>query len=475
MIPRKFSAPLQILSTLILLATSSLPPPAFGEEDEADAPANVQVKTKRSSIGSRSLPRLTELTEAHAPKIARAKLNLAKIQLDQLDARVAFFPRLDASSTLGVSDVFAPDYGSPYFGAPYTSPYNSVFKMTLTENLYDNGQSFIKLDKQKTALKRARLEFEYVRDEQLRDMASSYLDWSASSQLREIDENKRDLLRRQFNVLDAQYKQGLKTKRDVLRIETEMRRLEMSILERDNEVDLNFQKLSAPWSASRVEELGAEDIEGEEPRPYVATDPGLTVEIKAAQHRRKQSSWICASAELEFDVKLGASQLLAQRERHRNGNADYVDAMYLWPIPDNPQKAGWDYNGHADVVVQPLGFRHPSPRHRSERKVLADDQTTRPTRQELFDLGNVLRDNWNKLRQYREQVKMSRELLSLEQQSYSILEAEYRSGRASYLDLITNLNTLIDARSKFITAYFGLRKSQIVYAFHRGDLYDNVR
>ena len=442
--------------------------PARAEEDEAEAPSNVQVKTKRASTGSRSLPRLTELTEGHAPKIARAKLALDKVRLDQLDARVAFFPKLDASTTLGVSDIFAPSYGSPYFGAPYSSPNSSVLKMTLSETLYDNGQSFIKLDKQKTAFKRAKLEYEYVRDEQLRDMASAYLDWSASSQLREIDENKRDLLRRQFNVLDAQYKQGLKTKRDVLRIETEMRRLEMSILERDNEVDLNFQKLGALVGVT-LDELGNEEIEGEEPRPFVGADPGA-VEIKAVNHRRKQILDL-VRAELQFDVTS------ARRNYWPNltlsGNADYTNAMYIWPVVDNPQKAGWDYSAMVTLTYNLWDFG--TLRRGIERARVLTEIKQNDNAAELLDLGNLLRDNWNKLRQYREQVKMSRELLSLEQQSYSILEAEYRSGRASYLDLITNLNTLIDARAKFITAYFGLRKSQIVYAFHKGDLYDNVR
>jgi outer membrane protein TolC len=80
-----------------------------------------------------------------------------------------------------------------------------------------------------------------------------------------------------------------------------------------------------------------------------------------------------------------------------------------------------------------------------------------------------------KLRQFRETVKTTRELLVLEQQSYSILEAEYRNGRAAYLDLITNLNSLIDARSKFMTSYFGFKKQQMLYAFHKGDLYAELK
>ena len=70
---------------------------------------------------------------------------------------------------------------------------------------------------------------------------------------------------------------------------------------------------------------------------------------------------------------------------------------------------------------------------------------------------------------------MTRELLVMEQQSYAILEADYRNGRAQYLDVILNLNSWIDARSKFNASYYGLKKQQLLYSFHQGDLYEYLK
>src|SRR5262249_26874031 len=77
--------------------------------------------------------------------------------------------------------------------------------------------------------------------------------------------------------------------------------------------------------------------------------------------------------------------------------------------------------------------------------------------QALLDLGNDLRNVMLQLRTLRENVRMTRELLVLQQQSYALLEAEYRNGRATYLDLIGELKFLIDARSRFSTSYFSLK------------------
>ncbi|MBX3022209.1 MAG: TolC family protein [Bdellovibrionales bacterium] len=449
-----------LASVIFLLPVSGRAAPV---DDDGDTRTNVSVSTKRAAIPSPSLPRLARLALENSPNVAKAQnaLDVAKLELE--NARVTFLPSLDLEALHGLGDSYPTTKG-----ANVMSPYSSRLSLVLSENLYDNGANLTKLRIAENKAEQARLDFEYKRDEQVLRAAQAYLEWSASLRQREIDEQNRNLLRAQFNQLDALYKQGLKTKRDLLRIETEMRRLEMDVLRRDNEVDLNFQRLAGTVGLSR-DELLKEDVEGEEPKPYSGSDSNAP-QLKADQHVRARILAFGAKvAELETD--------LARREYwpqvFLDGKLGYISENYLGT------PAAWEdvdrYEWSALITLRYNLFDFGARGRKVEIARVKARNVTDDNKQILLDLSNDLRDIWNRLREYRENVKMSRELLVIEQQSYSILEAEYRNGRATYLDLITNLKSLIDARSRFTASYFGLRKQQMLYSFHKGELNDVLK
>jgi outer membrane protein TolC len=434
---------------------------AFADEDP-EGPLPVTTVTKRTSIHSRHLPALVELTETHSPIIQKAKNDLEQAKLEMENVKWGLFPQLNLEQRFGI------------MGADPKSretPVRTETNLSLRQVLFDDADwapNFTRLKLVKQRYERMKLEYEYKRDEQFLAVANAYLDWSSVLGLREIDENKRDLLRRQFNVLEAQYKQGLKTKRDVLRIETEIKKLEIDILARDNEVDLDFQKLASAIGLTK-KELDEQDIEGEEAKPFGVMKSNET-EIKIEDHR-KTKIFKYLEKEASYDSKLIEWRYwpqIALENEIKYYNQDYVDSTKRF---DQNEVISWQ-----SLIVLRYSFWDFGVRRRNweiqkvkENSVHADNQ------KQLFELAIVLRETFLKLRQFRETVKTTRELLVLEQQSYSILEAEYRNGRAAYLDLITNLNSLIDARSKFMTSYFGFKKQQMLYAFHKGDLYEEIK
>jgi len=450
---------LAYLMTGVMLLTAVPGHGAETDDDEPEVRANVRAFPKRASLGDRSLPRLVQIAESSSPVIDKARQLLAIAQMERSNAEAIFYPALSFDATHGVQDA------SP---RTKSSPWASQLNLTLKETLYDNGASITKYSLASRKLERAKLEYDYTRDEQLLKMTQAYLDWSSAQEQREIDENKRDLLRRQYNVMESQYKQGLKTKRDFLRIETEVRRHEIAILQRNSEVDLTFQRLATLAGIGR-EDLQSEEIEKEDPKPYVSLDSNPP-ELKSAQHRRTKILEL-KRQEAELDSRL------LERERWPQvfltgevgyHNQDYVDTDRSWSDTGN-----WGWQGLLTLKYTIWDFGIQKRNLQIARVKVKNVENE--NRQILLDVGNELRDVYLRLKEFAENVKMSRELLVLEQQSYSILESEYRNGRASYLDLITNLNSLIDARSKFNTSYFGLRKQQMVYAFHKGDLYATIK
>lgn len=444
---QKISLPKWCLSLVFLLLVIR----AVAAEEEG---------TKSKAL-SRHLPHLVELAEQYSPNIQKARNDLEIAEMQMKNAKYSMFPQLNLETKQGLLGL-DPD--------TRTTPWTSELTLSLRQVFWDedNNSNLSRYKREKNKYERIKLESEYRRDEQLLKVANAYLDWSSSLELREIDENKRDLLRRQFNVLEAQYKQGLKTKRDVLRIETEIKRLEIDILRRDNEVDLNFQKLASAVGMSK-KDLDAQDIEGEEARPFGVLK-GDAPELRTSDHR-KARIFKLKEEEARYDTQIAERKFwprLSIENEVKYYNHDYVDTGTEW---GQTATLSWQ-----TLLVLRYTFFDFGIRKRdweiarvNEKNVRADDD------QQLLDLSVELRDTYLKLREYRENVRATRELLVLEQQSYSILEAEYRNGRAAYLDLITNLNSLIDARSKFMTSYFGFKKQQMLYSFHTGQLYEDLR
>jgi outer membrane protein len=410
---------------------------------------------------SRHLSVLVELAEKNSPVIQRAKNDAEIAELELKNAKWAMFPQLNLESKLGLIGEDPNSRATPWF---------SELNLSLRQVFWDedNNSNLSRYKREKRKWERVKLDSEYKRDEQILKVVHAYFDWSSSLELREIDENKRDLLRRQFNVLEAQYKQGLKTKRDVLRIETEIKRLEIDILRRDNEVDLNFQKVASHVGLTK-KDLDAEDIEGEEAKPFGVLK-GEATEIKLTDHR-KSKIFALREEEARYETQLFERKiwprLTLENEIKYNNNA-YVDTNV--PVGGN-DRLTWQSMLILRYPLWDFGTkkREWEIARVKERSIRAEDQ------QWLLELAVELRDVFLKLRENRENVRATRELLVLEQQSYSILEAEYRNGRAAYLDLITNLNSLIDARSKFMTSYFGFKKQQMLYSFHKGELYEDLK
>lgn len=423
------------------------------------APAWGQIKKPPGS--PHMLPYLAELTLERSPIVQRGKGLVEIARLEMRNAGSQWLPKLDVDTTLGYQGT---DPGDP----ARRTPYQSLLNLVATENLYDNGASITQYQIAKRKFERVQLEFEQSRDQQLLNVATLYYDWSASLQAREILENKRDLLRRQFNVLESQYKQGLKTKRDVLRIETEMRRLELDVINKDNEIDSNFQKLSAFVGVPRSE-LDKEEIVGEDVKPTIPDSKN--VELKAENHRRARIFKLNEN-EQSLQVRLADRNYWPQVNVAGSvgfHNHDYIDnAPATWET-----NKYWDWTALVTLKYNLWDFGVQN--RLVEIARVTERNLTNFNRQALLDLNKDLRDVILQMRSLRENVKLTRDLLVLEQQSYSMLETEYRNGRASYLDLITNLNSLIDARSKFMVSYFGLKKQLALYSFHQGDLYNAIK
>ncbi len=177
--------------------------------------------------------------------------------------------------------------------------------------------------------------------------------------------------------------------------------------------------------------MDALDIEGEEAKPFGALK-GDGQEIKIAEHR-KSKIYEMREEEARYDTQLAERRFwprLTWENELKYFTKEYIDTG----------AASWDNDSlnWQSMIVLRWAIWDFGTRKREWEIVKARERIVRNEDQQwLLELAVELRDVFLKLRENRENVRTTRELLVLEQQAYSILEAEYRNGRAAYLDLIT--------------------------------------
>lgn len=408
------------------------------------------------------LARLVELAEGNSPAIRRSKLALEQTRLELKTARARFFPSVDIATEHGLRDRYPDPDARP------TAAVSSL-KLSATEKLYDNGETLTNYKIAALKLERQQLLYEIERDDQLIKIANTYFDWSASWQDRQISNNKRDSLRQQFSSLEALYKQGLKTKRDVLRIETELRRIQIDLLRRDNDLENLLEKLSSQTGISR-EALRKNGISAEEAALTAPIPAGPWPELRGMENRRARI-YRMENRETEYQSRLIERKYWPTVELKGEIYDKYGDYLDRGLSFYDTREQGWSALITINYNIWDWGIR----RRDLEISRVKEKSTQARNEQAVLDLDVTLRDVVLRLNEFSESARLTKELLSIEQQSYDILRAEYRNGRATYLDLITNLNSLYDARSRFASTYFALRKQQVAYAYHKGTIYEALK
>jgi outer membrane protein TolC len=407
---------------------------------------------------------LTNLARLMLEKSPAVKVALENWQVGQFQTKVTtskLLPALNISSTTGKKGL------DPY---TFLGPTNNYGNLTLSasEVLYDNGVTLNTLEQNQKAEERLRLEYEYARDQQLLAVTQAYMDWSQALQAQQLDEAKRKILSRQYAFMDSQFRQGFKSRRDVLRLESEIRRVQLDTLSDESNIVINRATLLDLLGA-KSEDLDAVQLTGEE--TGAVEDPGLGTDapLKVSEHRRLN---ILRHREEEADVNVRLAKRDYWPQLRLQADANYINDNYLQPnVNFGPNSyANWDALLVLSWTIWDWGVKRNAMQIAKVNSSITADQN----RQEELDLGVQLQQLMRKLKEYKTSLNLSHELMTLERQNYTSLENDYRSGKAGYLDLITGINDYIDARTRFMTAYFNLRRQKLAYEFHHGDLYKNL-
>lgn len=403
------------------------------------------------------LRRALEFGTEHSPALDSARRTLEIRRLERSNAVSRFLPSLDVSTSQGLQ------------GTRPQSVYDSRFgtlNLALTETLYDNGQSFLKSRVAARQLESAEIAWDRARNQLALDLAREFYDFSLAERLASVRRRQAELLRKQFKAVDAQYREGLRTRRDYLRFKTQLQRADIDLITAENTARLSAVEIrriiGAPADAAGPE-FAAVELDTAAKVEFPKNTPSLEkhFEARLAEAGREIN---------ELQVKMVRRNWLPNATL--TAAAGYANPNYL-RLPDaapGAESLSWNVTLGLSYNLWDWGIRRRDTRIAEETRGVGDNTLRSNVLTTRARIDSLMLE----LRRQSENLSLSRELLGFEEETFAFLDSEYRQGKVQFLDLINALNDLLDARVRFAQAQFGALASIAEHRFHQGDLHDSI-
>jgi outer membrane protein len=394
----------------------------------------------------------------HSPTLSSALKRRDIADMDVKTRKSAFLPSLDLEGTHGLQETH-PESTVP--GS--TDPWVSGFSLKLTETLYDNGESITRLKQAKLQRQLAELGAEKERNQLILNIVSQFYDFSIAQKRAEAQRDLYSNLEKQTKSVSFQYRQGLKTRKDYLRLKSQVQNAEVTTRSAESALEkasIQLHKLiGAPFTGEKMvfEPLDVNRASGEAPRAAPALENTLEVRI----------------AKLERDLKpLDVS--LAQRnywpQLKLAGGANYGANSYInSAIPYGQRETyGWNVLLTLKYNLWDWGTLSREVEKARVNEMITENELTKTqleTRAEIESLMIQMRDlSLNSA--------LSESLLQAQEDAFRIVDREYREGQTPYLDYVNSLKERLEAKILYAEARFQLASTLAKYQYYEGKLYD---
>ena len=399
----------------------------------------------------------------HSPTLEQATRQASIADLQARNTRASFLPSLDLSATNGVKRSLTTGQSvTPY------NPWISDLNVSATETLYDNGSSITKYKIAALTSDIARINFEGARAQLTLDVSVSFYKFSLAQKIFEVAEQRSKILGKQFSSVSSQYRQGMKTRQDFLRFKTQVQRADLDHMSSENDIRVGISELR------RLLGIPVESAENPE---FVAVDPvpfdpktGVPSAVPSIDKVYTYRANILQKKANELNVDFSRRLYLPQLAI--TGGSTYDNNGYVGNGTAFSATNTLSWTGQLVLTynIWDWGTRARNVEIAEHTRASQDDDLIKTN----LTLRQSIENMMLQLRLLQESYKLNVELLELSQQSYDFLEEEYRRGHIAYLDIITGLNDLLDAKTKYLTSYYSLLQSLAQYRYYEGTLYETV-
>lgn len=392
----------------------------------------------------------------NSPGLQSLKRDVEIRSLENKNARAARYPSLDFTSTQGLTEV-----------TNRTSSYFSTMSLVATETLYDNGITSAKIDSTQIALELAEAKYADERDRLTLTVADEFFRYSLAQTLLDVQKTQLSLVNRNFESISAQYRSGIKTRKDFLKIHGEVRRTEIdlesskTVLEKSKLELLRIMGLDPLKSDTQFSPYKVEPKEiTQPPNAFSKTVEHPALRILELQRR---------SAQIDRELM----RRLTWPEVTLSAGADVTASDYLGTGNSFPgtRTSGWNALLGVKMNLWDWGIRSRNLEVASHKQMQVELDIQ--SRRSVFwtEASRVFQDYLLSHRNF----KLSQELLDLETKSYTLVDTDFRNGRVTFWDVTYGLRDLLDAKVKLYTNYFNVKMNFLKYLYHEGRLNEEIR
>lgn len=376
---------------------------------------------------------------------------------ERKNARAAFLPTLDLTSAHGLQRNY-----------PKTSvhePWSSTFSLNLAETLYDNGES---ITRHRIATLQEEIGHQALlrdRDRLLLSVATAYYQFGLAEKLLEIQKEQHAVLKLQVELVKESYRQGVKTRKDYLRFQTQLNRSDIELLSATNNLqkaDLALRRLlGVPLDSTE-----RFDFTVDESRPVVPRQTDFKLDahrdFRLAELHRRVS---------DLNSELARRKLWPELGLVAGANYGASDYMGTGIPPHENDKFGWSALVTLKYNILDWGVRRRNSEIAAHRAFIRSNELEG----ELLGLREELNVLQVDLRKLQDGFHLSEDLFKLERANLSLITNEYRQGKVQYLDYITSLQNFASAKSTYYNSLFDLKRGVLARRYHEGTIHEALQ
>ncbi|WP_413291036.1 TolC family protein [Bdellovibrio sp. HCB337] len=400
-----------------------------------------------SSAQALSLPEAVSLALQNSNTIKQSEYDLQRADLSVTQNRAAFLPSLDLTADYSYNQA-----------SPKTRQYewDSAAALVLSENLYDHGVSILNFQASKDRRTLAQLDYQREKSSTILRTARLYFDVLKSLAIEDLQNKNTLQVEKVYKLISSQYRQGMRTRQDYLRFESQFQRslisqtsaqLDSVRAKEDLKSFLSLREAPMVYENYRV-------------RPPIPSASELyEVARKRLRLSVRESEEGLAKVEnrpkIDLVAKLGyGSDSYYQNAGSWNDNDQTfltAGVVFRWNL--------WDWGQRASVV-------------KSERFLTL--KTESETSQEERDALAAIVKLEQALKTIQLQYEITEKLLKVEQENYNATERDLRQGQNNYLTYSTSLSDLISSQIQNIQTEYNLILARLDLGHRKGYLDESI-
>ncbi|HVJ63696.1 MAG TPA: TolC family protein, partial [Bdellovibrionota bacterium] len=405
---------------------------------------------------------LVSLAETNNFELTKNRTEYDKAEADVDTARSKLLPKLSLEST------------NLYRFEPSTQ-WTSQTGLVIEQTLFNGGKDWMEFARGQAKRDRLKLSAQHAKEVMSLEVIKALAECSASENQLSAARKKLALLEQQFDIVNRQFRQGLKNQRDYQLLEADVELQRLSVEKLQGEAYTVYRDLEKV--------IGAEGMGLDESKVTLLTGEKI---LQLAQWKLEQITYNPGQESLE--LKALAREVDERELAYNQARLQYVPTLSLLASATygthtylgtsnttNPWRENLGWNSAVGVnlswTLWDWGGVPAKVAWARADKVLEETRLN----QKKVDVKSDFRSLKQSIERQLRILEVRSRVRDLEQRSFDNIQKEYREGRAGYLDLINALNRSVDSETNFQIEALSYFTSVAELFKLKGSLYDKAK